>query len=468
MAIAPSVQASAPAANGGGTGASAARGGGDGSLFAALLQLTGASGPETSDAARQLLGSKSEGDLASLLDQARALLESGGDVSLQALLDGQDGNIVTDGEIADGAEGGSDAEIAAALAAALNINMRAPEQSGDTDPGSAGGSADETPTSPTVIPAAADAAVAIPAAMPGVPAAAPATGPSAKTEDGAGISAQAGGLDAALARFAAKGDTSGATDKQKADGQVTPADRTTQRAATDGVPDAVTGKNGAEGDKGDKTQSGPQQHGDIKPAPQIVVRSAGTDGQSALLQLQQIDSNGQQGGSQTIAVPVAAVTATSSTSAATPYGSAAAAVPVNMIAVEITRQANAGNSRFQIRLDPPELGRIDVRLDLASDGRVHTHLQVDNPDTYDAIQRDPRGLERALQNAGLKLDDGSIQISLRDPGGFMQRNGQDNPNFQNFQQSAAAYGTDSWSEDEETIVEAWRIAPAGGGLDMRV
>ncbi|MGE0231542.1 MAG: hypothetical protein AB7S46_07150, partial [Flavobacteriaceae bacterium] len=59
-----SFQATAPAASGGGTGASAAGGSGDGSLFAALLQLTGAGGAETSEAARQLLGSGSQGDLA--------------------------------------------------------------------------------------------------------------------------------------------------------------------------------------------------------------------------------------------------------------------------------------------------------------------------------------------------------------------------------------------------------------------
>jgi flagellar hook-length control protein FliK len=40
---------------------------------------------------------------------------------------------------------------------------------------------------------------------------------------------------------------------------------------------------------------------------------------------------------------------------------AAAAVPLAGLAVEIAARAQAGHNRFEIRLDPPELGRIDVR-----------------------------------------------------------------------------------------------------------
>ena len=37
-------------------------------------------------------------------------------------------------------------------------------------------------------------------------------------------------------------------------------------------------------------------------------------------------------------------------------------------------RADAGIKRFEIRLDPPELGRIDVRLDVDRDGKVTSHL----------------------------------------------------------------------------------------------
>lgn len=58
-----------------------------------------------------------------------------------------------------------------------------------------------------------------------------------------------------------------------------------------------------------------------------------------------------------------------------------------------------GKNRFEIRLDPPELGRIEVRIDVDHDGNVTSRLTVDRADTYDLLRRDATDLERALQDA---------------------------------------------------------------------
>jgi flagellar hook-length control protein FliK len=92
----------------------------------------------------------------------------------------------------------------------------------------------------------------------------------------------------------------------------------------------------------------------------------------------------------------------------------ATAVPLAGLAVEISARARAGAQRFEIRLDPPELGRIDVRLDVHRDGRVTSHLIVDRAETLDLLRRDALDLERALQQAGLRTSDQSLQFSLRD------------------------------------------------------
>jgi len=103
--------------------------------------------------------------------------------------------------------------------------------------------------------------------------------------------------------------------------------------------------------------------------------------------------------------------------AAGPTASAQAAsmpVPVNGLAVDIATRAVAGNTSFQIRLDPAELGRIDVRLDVDKHGRVTSHLTVDQPATLDMLRKDAPQLQRALEDAGLKTGDGGLQFSLRD------------------------------------------------------
>lgn len=86
------------------------------------------------------------------------------------------------------------------------------------------------------------------------------------------------------------------------------------------------------------------------------------------------------------------------------------------IALHIARHAAQGSSRFQIRLDPPELGRVDVELKITSDGAVKAHLTVERSETLDLFLRDQKGLERALDAAGLKVDQDALQFSLKDQG----------------------------------------------------
>jgi chemotaxis protein MotD len=141
-------------------------------------------------------------------------------------------------------------------------------------------------------------------------------------------------------------------------------------------------------------------------------------------------------------------------------------VPVNALAVEIAGQARAGNSRFEIRLDPPELGRIDVRLDVDRDGNVTSRLVIERADTYDLLRRDQSTLERALQQAGLKTSDNALQFSLRDQGlqdqGFTRQQRDESP----------ARSTTLIADADATLSEAAngyaRLLRSGGGIDIRV
>ena len=101
------------------------------------------------------------------------------------------------------------------------------------------------------------------------------------------------------------------------------------------------------------------------------------------------------------------------------------------LAFELVRQVNEGNSRFQIRLDPPELGRIDVRLDIDKSGQVNARLTVEKSETLDLMQRDQRALERALQQAGLDGAKTNLEFSLKqNPFGAGQQ-GQESGNGRN-------------------------------------
>ncbi len=106
----------------------------------------------------------------------------------------------------------------------------------------------------------------------------------------------------------------------------------------------------------------------------------------------------------------------STLSAGNPRTSSASGTPLRMeaIALRITQAARSGETRFQIQLDPPELGRIDVRLEFSQEGQMRAHLAAERPETLDLLQRDARALHKALETVGLKMDDSALNFSMRD------------------------------------------------------
>jgi flagellar hook-length control protein FliK len=137
------------------------------------------------------------------------------------------------------------------------------------------------------------------------------------------------------------------------------------------------------------------------------------------------------------------------------------AIPLAGLAIEIAGKALAGKNRFEIRLDPPELGRIEVRLDVDRDGNVTSRLTVERVETLDLLRRDAAGLERALQDAGLKTSENGLQFSLRD-----QSLNQHPPNRS---YDAAELVLQDETQPIDMIPQKHNRPPgAGGGLDIRV
>jgi flagellar hook-length control protein FliK len=95
---------------------------------------------------------------------------------------------------------------------------------------------------------------------------------------------------------------------------------------------------------------------------------------------------------------------------------ASAANPAEQIAVQVRRAQAAGQEQINIKLHPAELGRIEVRLENGPEGTLRAVISAERSETLDLLQRDARGLERALQEAGVKTDSGSLNFNLRGQG----------------------------------------------------
>jgi flagellar hook-length control protein FliK len=100
---------------------------------------------------------------------------------------------------------------------------------------------------------------------------------------------------------------------------------------------------------------------------------------------------------------------------------------VQTLAAQIVRRQGEGGRVFDIRLDPPELGRVGVRLEMGRDQMVKAMLSAERPDTLQELQRTARDLERALAEAGLTLAENGLSFSLSDQHGGRDGSEQDAP-----------------------------------------
>jgi flagellar hook-length control protein FliK len=141
-----------------------------------------------------------------------------------------------------------------------------------------------------------------------------------------------------------------------------------------------------------------------------------------------------------------------------------APVPLRGLALEIAVSARSGKSHFEIRLDPADLGRIDVRIDVDRNGHVTSHLTVEKPETLSMLRQDAPQLQRQLDDAGFKTGDGGLQFSLRDQSSSGQNN--DNETGRNAQRLVIS------DEDAIPAVVAGRtygrVLGSSSGVDIRV
>ncbi|QGY01061.1 flagellar hook-length control protein FliK [Methylobacterium mesophilicum SR1.6/6] len=170
--------------------------------------------------------------------------------------------------------------------------------------------------------------------------------------------------------------------------------------------------------------------------------------------------------------PTAASAGPSATgqAAATPQTAAPvqteAAIPIGQVPMAIGLRSLGGSNEFQIRLDPAELGRIDVKLAIdKAHGTVMTHLVVDRPETLAMLQRDAGQLQQALSQAGLDPSGGGLNLSLRGDGSAQGGGGSQ-------QDNAPRGGAVSWNRDQaeapQEIIAPTRWLRGYGGVDIRI
>lgn len=135
------------------------------------------------------------------------------------------------------------------------------------------------------------------------------------------------------------------------------------------------------------------------------------------------------------------------------------------VAFNIKTAVKDGASKIQIQLDPESLGKLHIKIDVGSDGKATgVVITADHKSTLDLLQRDARGLEAALSDAGIKTDAGSLSFNLR--GGDSGQGRDEAPK--------APYATYTNAVEEEdamaplSVVSKSYVVNVADGLDIQI
>jgi flagellar hook-length control protein FliK len=142
---------------------------------------------------------------------------------------------------------------------------------------------------------------------------------------------------------------------------------------------------------------------------------------------------------------------------------AASTSTLDSLGTTIAANFSNGVKHFDIRMDPPELGRVDVHLSVDDSGKAQASLVVDKPQTLELLQRDASNLTRSLNDAGVSLSNNGLNFSLR--GQDRQNDGGSVVKGRSRALSVkAVMGTDAIS----TSSSIYSLAPDSVRLDIRV
>ncbi len=136
------------------------------------------------------------------------------------------------------------------------------------------------------------------------------------------------------------------------------------------------------------------------------------------------------------------------------------APPAEQVAMQLRHAVAKGVDKITIQLSPASLGSIDVTLEVSSGSRVVVQVVVERADTLDLLRADARALERALQEAGLRTDSGSLNFNLRGDGdGAPHRNTA-------FDETGAAGGSETDSDADSDADGASHGTPTRLASDL--
>jgi flagellar hook-length control protein FliK len=137
---------------------------------------------------------------------------------------------------------------------------------------------------------------------------------------------------------------------------------------------------------------------------------------------------------------------------ATPTQPHAATQAVAALISKNIKDGSTGSQSISVRLDPAELGRMDIRMEYKKGEPLKVHLVVEKGDTLNMFKREQHILENALNQAGIKSDNMSLSFELNHNAFQNAMNHNNSHNNSNFGQSANANNS-SLNELNQDVIQ---------------
>lgn len=141
------------------------------------------------------------------------------------------------------------------------------------------------------------------------------------------------------------------------------------------------------------------------------------------------------------------------------------------VALQIKKGVSEGVDKISIKLDPGNLGKVEIKLEVTHDGRLTAVIAADKPETLHMLQHEAGKLEQSLRDAGLKTDQQSLSFTLRDQGQANEgRDGNGAGGGRQRNRGDEDYAEAGQRPDPAQLAasNAQRAAAARGGLDIRI
>jgi hypothetical protein len=97
------------------------------------------------------------------------------------------------------------------------------------------------------------------------------------------------------------------------------------------------------------------------------------------------------------------------------------------VGLKIIGSLKSNKSSMQVKLQPAELGSVDIKMEVSASGNTKLHISVEKIATLDMLQRSSETLQKMLDDSGIKSENNSLDFSLKDQNSGQGQQQQEQP-----------------------------------------